>query len=403
MTPTLPASLVLEAEFSNKIHRLSIATNHAQPSLVIEEDDSEYTPCHICSSKSSDTTESAQPIVSERTARELALPAPIQPANYKPSAGSTVNSHSATKTTGQHANWRRLSEKPLWLFFAKIREIHNTYPDNESIKTLYLEIKREFFERYLPDTMKIARNYFFKKMPKSSLLDQEDLEDAVQIEMWKYLDKFNPEFGTITFMQFYNARGNSRLTGSIVDRLRELQDCTRPIAQKRRDIRPMLNALAFKLRHRPTPEEFCDEYGWDTVYDEETGETFREVITDRLFWSGVFNQRRTATDLDGMNDEELESLATQESRPSKNLNRMQGQDSKQYILSFIEDEWINFIIDCYIWQNDTDKQICLMINQAGRRCSASWVSNKRKEGLRILEERLGLKKLKMLAYGREEE
>ncbi len=320
--------------------------------------------------------------------RESAIPAPQPQISEQPT---------------QHKTWRNLIEKPLWIFFAKIREIHRTYPEDQSVANLYYEVKGELFDRYLTDTLAEARRYFKKKMPPSALVHQDDLEEAVQVEMYKYLDRFDPEFGTITFMKFFNAKRKSRLKGSMIDRLRELQDCTRDTAKQRREIKPMFKALAHKLGHHPTIEEFLDEYGWETLSCDGKM-TYREILSERAFFFGVFNQRQLASDsANGISEEELESLANQESRPAKNLNRMQGRDSKEYILSFIQDEWINFIIDCYYWQGDTDERICSFINQAGKKCSVSWVAGKRKDGHRILREQLGLSEFKLLAYGQEEE
>lgn len=301
-------------------------------------------------------------------------------------------------TQSTHEKWRLLAEKPLWIFFAKLREIRSTFPEDEPTSKLYLEVKNELFNRYVPDVLKIVRNYFFKKMPKYSLLHQEELEESAQVEMWKYLDKFDPNFGTITFMQFLNAKGKSRLLGAILDCLRSLQDCTREIAKQRREIKPMMKALAQKLGHKPTPEDFCDEYGWDTLGSSK--KTYREIITDPLFTAGVFNQRLVSDSGEGgMDEQDLESLASQEAKPAKNVNRMQGHDVKHIVLSAIEDEWVRFIVDCYIWQNDTDERICTYINANGKKCSVSWVAGKRKEGYRIIEQAFGLEYLRDLIHG----
>lgn len=334
-------------------------------------------------------TSQIQP-VAERT--EAFVPA------SEPATHNSYPVHASRPSSSADAKWRLLSEKPLWIFFAKLREIHFTYPDDRQTACLYLDVKNELFNRYVPDVLKVVRNYFFKKMPKYSLVHQDELEESAQVEMWKYLDKYDPNFGTITFMQFFNAKRGSRLQGAIKDCLRSLQDCTREIAKQRREIKPMMKELAQKLGHKPTPEEFCDEYGWDSLGSSK--QTYREIITDPLFTAGVFNQRlKTDSGSEGgMDESDLESLASQEAKPARNVNRMQGADFKQIVLSAINDEWIRFIVDCYIWQNDTDERICSYINACGKKCSVSWVAGKRKEGYKIIEAAFGLDYLRGLIH-----
>lgn len=304
------------------------------------------------------------------------------------------------KPVGQHVNWRVLAEKPLWMYFAKLRQIHHTYPDNEQVNAVYLAVRKELYDRYLPDVLKVTRSYFTRRMPKFSLLNQEDLEQVAQIEMLKYLDKFDPEYGTITFMQFLNAKGKSRLNGSIKDCLRSLQDFSRLIAKLRRELKPLFIKLTQKIGHKPTSEEFLDEYGWDTSIKVEKNKwmTYREILSHPLFYSGVFNQRQHASiDSEGFNEENLESLANIEAPIPRRDNQVNRYDSMNFILSHIEDEDIRYIIWEYYYNDETDKRIFRSLSAFGKKCSPSWITNKRKAGEKIIEQRLGRKGLEILA------
>jgi chromatin remodeling complex protein RSC6 len=312
------------------------------------------------------------------------------------------------KSVGQYSDWRKLKHEtdkkrpgPLWFFFDQIRGIHRANPAIESIKKLHHEIKQELFARYLPDTLKQVGSYFARKMPKFSLLHESDLQEAAKAALWKYIDKYNPHFGTITFMQFFNAKGKSRLLGAIFDALRALQEFPREIAKQRRELKPMFLKLTQKLKHRPTPEEFLDEYGWTTVGS--SGKTYREIVTDPLFSSGVFNQRQVASSLsEGLDEEEIESLSNYEARPARNIHRLQSEENKKYILGLLCDEDLAFIIESYFWFQDTHDRIRFNLNSFGKKCSLAWVVAKYHEARAILKERLQREKLESMIPGWDE-
>lgn len=315
---------------------------------------------------------------------------------------TVVHQTVAQKSVGQHAKWRELKEQPLWIFFDKIREIHRAYPENEATAKLYHEIKKELFDRYLQDTLKQVSSYVSRKMPKFSLICEEDLQEAVEVRLWRYLDKFDPHFGTITFMQYFNAKGKnnpkSGLRGAIYDSLRKLQEFSRPIAQQRRELKPMFLELEQKLGHKPTLEEFLDEYGWETVvtFGKEKRK-LRDIISNPLFSAGVFNQRQAISSLnEGLDDREIESLINYKARPAKNIHRMQSAENKAYILSLLEDEDMQFIVDCYIWQGDTSEKIRYYLNSFGQKCSLSWVATKYKQAKLILEQKLSRERLQAM-------
>jgi DNA-directed RNA polymerase specialized sigma subunit len=369
-TASQPGVLVIVEEVlgNGKIQRLAASNQHnhqVQPATIIEEEE-------VLSATTPVTQQSTSNHLSNSSSRKI-------------------------KHVGQHSNWQALAEKPLWVFFAKIRQIHRTYPENIQVADLHKAIKEELFFRYLPDTLKVARNYFTWKMPKSSVVHQEDLEEAVEAAMWSYLDQFDPHYGTITFMQYFNAKGKSRLLGSITDRLRTLMGFPRDIAKYRRELKPLFRELAFKLNRKPTPEQFLDEYGWETRTNDDKY-SYREVITDRLFYSGVFNQRQAISSLNEVTDnDEMQSLANIEARPPSVDTSLNRHDTMRFVLSHIEDKDIQYIIWEYYYNNETDKRICRSLMNWGKKCSLSWVVSKHKEGLRILGERLGRKGLELLA------
>lgn len=144
-------------------------------------------------------------------------------------------------------------------------------------------------ERYVPDTKRVAEKYYRFKVPDHSLLEQEDVVAAAIIGMLQYIDKYDPAVGC-TFMQFANAKGKSRIQGSITDHLRILMDCTRTASFRRRIIAPMVNDLRHELGRDPSTDDFVDRYG----------ETWREWIEDFLFGKKVYNQGRDSESVDQM-------------------------------------------------------------------------------------------------------
>jgi DNA-directed RNA polymerase specialized sigma subunit len=225
-------------------------------------------------------------------------------------------------------------------------------------------------------------------MPESSLVDYNDLLQHVQLEMWKYLEKYDPSRGT-TFMQFFGARVNGRLNGAIIDALRELQDCTRLIAQWRRVMAPMFATLRNELGRQPTLEEFCDKFGWH----------HEPILRNRAFWAGTFNQRQVGGSVEQQEEGDLDALQNFQSRDgavSSDQQRMVSKDNMRFIRSHLKDPDMDYIVWAYYEQHETNEQILRDFRCQGRKCSLSWVVSKHNRAKEIIKEKVGRAALKMM-------
>jgi DNA-directed RNA polymerase specialized sigma subunit len=288
--------------------------------------------------------------------------------------------------------WENLPEKQLWGYFAKLRQLYFAARDKGGavkgtpLADRYWAVKRKLFEIYESDTARIAENYQYRHMPQYSLLERDDLRQAVVMAMYKLLDEYDPGYGTITFMQFANARDRSRLRGAILDCLRTLQEFPRSIAKNRRLVKPMMANLRNVLRHKPTLEEFCDYYGWH----------WKAVLTDRLFATGVFNQGRVVVDA---TDEsiEVDSIQQVESRHQDNDAVMSRVDNIDRILECLPDDDMRYIVWAYYFVGDTNDRIRDSLRASGRKCSLSLVVSKHKAAIAILREKFTLESIRTMA------
>lgn len=302
-----------------------------------------------------------------------------------PPVSPQAQNHADAKTTPVPAAWKDLPEKELWQYYVKIRELRlqKKPPSHAPLEIRYQAITDFLFRKYLPDILKVVATYFYRNMPQHSLLDRADLEQAASIAMFNLLSEFDPSVGT-TFMQYANAKKKSRIRGAVIDCLRSLQEYPREWALKRRIHNPRFEALRAKLGHKPTYEEYCDEYGWEHA----------ETIWNQLFWSGVYNQSqftsRRAGSHGGSDTEEmeLESLANYEAKPIRLDAKLTRLDNIDSIMELLPDDEMKYIVWAYYWKQDTNERIAKSLTASGRTICVSSVGNKRKEAEAILKSKL---------------
>ncbi len=211
----------------------------------------------------------------------------------------------------------------------------------------------KLIERYLHDTTKVGKWYFRRKIPEYSMLEEQDIIAAGLSGMVECIDKYNPIEFHLTFMQFANARGFSRIQGAITDSLRILMDCTRSMSALRRVIAPLMSQLRNEIGRKPNVSDFCARYG----------ESYRERLEDALFGSRVYNQSRATTE-DGESADHMSSV--QDGVPSHEwmLNDEDAQGFYDAILKALNDphppvcnEQHVFAIYARYWLHWTNKRI----------------------------------------------
>lgn len=287
-------------------------------------------------------------------------------------------------------DWRKLTvmtkqkhgpalEKPspaMWLYFTRLKAALALHPDNEQVKKRWTEVRNYIFELHWDDACRIVRTYLAKNMPRYSLVEPDDLNQGAARGLMRCIDKYDITVGT-NFMQYANAK-KSGLRGAVLDALRELQNCTRLVAQWRRELRPLFAKLTQKLRKPPTIEEFLSHYG---TWSEDGRFNYQEILSSREYWSNVFNQSRGgfgATDgSDPLDD--MASLTDIEDKHPEGPSGVERGFTIERVLSVIKDQRTRFAVWAYVWGGLTDEEVSRRLS-----CSPSVASAKRNEGIEIL-------------------
>lgn len=229
--------------------------------------------------------------------------------------------------------------------------------------------------RYEPDVTRVVRSYFSSRMPDYSLVGFHDLLQAGMLCVCRYVDRYDSEYGT-TFMEYLNSSVNSKLIGHMIDCLRSMQDYPRVIASNRRLMRPLLHALRHELGKEPTIEEIIDRYG----------ESFRPIVSDPLFFTGVYNQAQETGRQEDDYQIEFEDKSDQQPTVTHKM------DAMSRILNVIKDDRIRQVVFAYYY---VGKNHCMIAESEG--ISVSTASNLRREGLRIISSNFSEEELNELS------
>lgn len=294
---------------------------------------------------------------------------------------------STTQPATASKDWRKLTviikqkhgpaqEKPspgMWLYFTRLKAALALHPHNEQLRKRWTEVRNYIFELHWDDACRIVRTYLAKNMPRYSLVEPDDLNQGAARGLMRCIDKYDITVGT-NFMQYANAK-KSGLRGAVLDALRELQNCTRLVAQWRRELRPLFAKLTQKLRKPPTIEEFLSHYG---TWSEDGRFNYQEILTSREYWSNVFNQSRTKASDEGDPLDET-SLTDIEDKHPEGPSGVERGFTIERVLSVIKDHRTRFAVWAYVWGGLTDEEVSKRLS-----CSPSVASAKRNEGIEIL-------------------
>lgn len=186
-----------------------------------------------------------------------------------------------TGASGQAVQYKRVSEK-------SVKDYLHYLPDWRKLKSLPLDsqersdLKQFLYHAFLPEIVEDTKFFIAQKLPKKSLLQDDDIIQAVRIRMWHEMERYDCEFG-IDFKVFFNTHVNSRLKGAVNDETRRLMNFGRKYPKRLRELKARMLALSHKISREPTIEDYLDEYGWDLLKD----------MQDPLLFSQVFNQSNT--------------------------------------------------------------------------------------------------------------
>ena len=241
----------------------------------------------------------------------------------------------------------------------------------DELVTAYYRDGNEEAREYLavsvrPFAYQIADTFFFRRMPSYSLSDRDDLRSCAVVGALDAMRRYE-----LHRKVPFRAWLRSRITGEILDGLRRLQEYPRVIAKNRREVKPLVVALANKLHRQPTEDEICAEYG----------ESMRSIVRDPLFWSGVFNQCDASISEDG---EDVSILDAIEDTRDYAINH--AADTERIIRGVLQkadrdDLWI--VIYGYYFYGLNNAKIA-----RAEDCSISTIVNRHKEALRILRDGL---------------
>lgn len=238
------------------------------------------------------------------------------------------------------------------------------------------KLRQAFFDRYYPRCKREVEKYAYRKLPTYSLIQIEDLYQAVAIRLFETIPKFDPSFG-IDFWQFFNSQQGNRsfLKGAIIDGVRALQNCTRRIAKQKRRLAEAGKMLRHALQREPTIDDFCDFFGWE----------HREELSEPMLWQSVFNQSAKPDGEAGVDDYSTESrfadasLAREEEIKCNLLP--EGIQREKAILSIIKDDECRYAVWAYYWLGYTNKMIAKYLD-----CSISTALERKRQGEQIIAE-----------------
>ena len=257
------------------------------------------------------------------------------------------------------------SELPIHYYLdASIDVVWNAYYKDHDNTTL----RDVLIERYRGTAKRMAEVFFNYRMPQHSLSSLDDLISQAMLGLIDAVEKYDP-IHNVPFGIYLRLR----VTGTIIDGLRTLQDYPRMIAKQKRELKPLRTKLTQKLGREPTNEDMCNEYG----------EELRPILEDPLMNSGVFTQLQAESHLDDQPRELLDAIP--DDRPVF-LSTAEAIDAETKILSIFDDVGrpdLRVVIYGYYFMRCTNSQIALAEGY-----SISTAVSKHKQALKVLKENL---------------
>lgn len=269
----------------------------------------------------------------------------------------------------KHRLERRLP--PSYYYEAKIEDVWELYFQERTEA-----IRNALISRYKQEAEALARQFYYRRMPAYSLSGQDDLISQAYLGLVDAVEKFDPSYG-VEFGYYLRLR----VTGSILDGLRKMQDFPRVIAKHRREMKELTQQLEQKLKATPTIEDMCREYG----------EELRPILQDPLFSSGVFSQLQAEA------PEEMDSASVLDTIPdyrSVEASVAETVDAETKILNIFNEVGrpdLRVVIYGYYFMRCTNAQVA---NAGGY--SVSTAVNKHHQALRLLKQKITKEEFKEL-------
>jgi RNA polymerase sigma factor for flagellar operon FliA len=279
-------------------------------------------------------------------------------------------------TTGQFSQ----DEEVIWgrYFSLKSRE------HLEDVTSEIRQARSDIICYYLSQAGNFANLFDRYQMPHYSLTEPADLEQAAYKGLIDAVDAYDPYRG-VSFMSF----ARLRIKGAMLDLLREMQEYPRSISENRRTLKKLIEPLKQKLARNPNVEDVIAEYG----------EQYRQMLEDRLMFSGVFNQVKqkqvNGTPVNGFDsdyhDADYVIDATQTRQESNNAMNMGRIEKEEEILAHIKDQELRLIVRFYYFHGMTNKKVSGIIGK-----SLSTTVNRHKMALEFLKSKFTLEEFKEL-------
>lgn len=240
-----------------------------------------------------------------------------------------------------------------------------------------LKKRDDIFFRYRHLSEAKAKRYARNSMPYRSLIDPSDIRNEADIGLLQAINSFSLDRETA-----FETHAYTRISGSIIDGIRSLQEFPRIVARIKRELNPLLTALSNELGHSVTLEELSIRYP-NTVIG--GTKTIEEIARDPLVSANVFSQPMLTRGNENHNgDDESYNVIEQQlikTRSKKQLDRAELSDTVAIVLQALDsDDLERRVIYCYFFLGMTSTKISKTM-----RISPTWVSDKKASGLQKLK------------------
>lgn len=221
-------------------------------------------------------------------------------------------------------------------------------------------------------------NYYISKLPYRPLVEPDDVRNDAAFGLTEAIRKYD-----LSKDCKFNTYATPVIKGRIIDGIRKLQTFTRYLSKVRREIAPLIEQLWFELEREPTQEELLARFP-DFQVGGFFGEPLCNVLPDPLLTAAVFNQQLLLPNTE--DNEPADGLfdtttlrSNHELTPQQSL---QKRDLWVKILKYLApDPEVAAVIYRYYFMEMTSDDVGRTFSPNR---SSTWVSSKKKEGLRLL-------------------
>lgn len=244
-------------------------------------------------------------------------------------------------------------------------------------------LQNALFEFYQHIPKKKA-DWYIHRLPYSPLVEPDDVRNDAACGLLEAIRKYKLGFNTV-----FSTYANTIVNGRIIDGIRELQNFTRQCARVRREVAPLLEKLWFELERWPTQEDLLKHFP-DFKVGGFFGIKLSALLPDPLITASVFNQSLYSGDKTNDQPDQddpwkrnfEETLLERSDKETLPATCLQQSDLWVKILKYLAPHKdVGSVMYRYYRMGYTSEEVARSFQP---RRSATWVSAKKVEGLKLL-------------------